>query len=142
MVYQSPEVVTHGNLDHVLRSFLPKDPAPCTEKDRRAVKLRGFIDRNAGQIGWSLDTLCRTLGLGISGAHAGRLFKRQFGIGVREYAAGRRLMKAAHLLRTTNTYIKIISANLGYRSTADFSRRFRQEFHSTPTNYRSQRFSA
>ncbi|MCI0724140.1 MAG: helix-turn-helix transcriptional regulator [Acidobacteria bacterium] len=142
MVYQSPEVVTHGNLDHVLRSFLRKDPAPCTEKDRRAVKLRGFIDRNDGQIGWSLDTLCRTLGLGISGAHAGRLFKRQFGIGVREYAAGRRLMKAAHLLRTTNTCIKIISANLGYRTTADFSRRFRQEFHSTPTNYRSRQFSA
>lgn len=138
MVYQSPEVVTHGNLDHVLRPFLPKDPAPCTEKDRRAVKLRGFIDRNDGQIGWSLDTVCQTLGLGISGAHAGRLFKRQFGVGVRGYAAGRRLMKAAHLLLTTNLCIKTISGNLGYRSTADFSRKFKQEFQLTPTDYRNQ----
>ncbi len=142
MVYQSPEVVTHGNLDHVLRSFLLKDRAPSIERDRRATKLRSFMDRNDGQIGWSLDTLCQTLGLGISGAHAGRLFKRQFGIGVREYAAGRRLIKAAHLLRTTNLCIKTISGNLGYRSTTDFSRKFRQEFQLTPTDYRKQRLTA
>jgi AraC-like DNA-binding protein len=142
MMYQAPEIVTHGNLERVLRSFLPEARTPAVETDRRACKLRSFIDRKDGQIGWSLDTSCQALGLGISGAHAGRLFKREYGIGVREYAAGRRLMKAAHLLRATNLCIKTISANLGYRSTADFTRRFRQEFQLTPTNYRNQRFTA
>lgn len=142
MLYQSPEIVLHSNSARLLRSFQPQALAPGAETDRRASKLRRFIDENDGQVGWSLAAVCQALRLGISGAHAGRLFKRQFGIGVREYAAGRRLMKAAHLLRATHTCIKVISANLGYRSTADFSRRFRQEFHSTPTDYRSQRFSA
>ena len=142
MMYQSPEVATHGKLDRVLRSFLPIDSAPSTEKDRRASKIRSFIDRNDGQIGLSLDALCRTLGLGISAAHAGRLFKRQFGIGIREYAAGRRLMKAAHLLRTTTLCVKTISGNLGYRSTSDFCRRFKREFRLTPTDCRKQRRTA
>lgn len=137
-MYQSPEVVTHS-MNRVLRFFMPKGPAPGVEKDHRADKLRSLIDRKDGQIGWSLDTLCQTLGLGISGAHAGRLFKHQFGIGIREYAAGRRLMKAVHLLRTTTLCVKTISGNLGYRSTADFSRRFKQEFQLSPTEYRKQR---
>jgi len=141
MMYQSPEVVTHS-LNRVLRFFMPKGPAPGVEKDLRADKLRSLIDRKDGQIGWSLGTLCQTLGLGISGAHAGRLFKRQFGIGIREYAAGRRLMKAAHLLLTTNLCVKTISGNLGYRSTADFSRKFKQEFQLTPTGYRNERLKA
>lgn len=140
-MYQSPEVITHS-LNRVQRFFMPKGPAPGIENDHRVAKLRSFIDKKEGQIGWSLDTLCQTLGLGISGAHAGRLFTRQFGFGIREYAAGRRLMKAAHLLRTTTLCVKTISGNLGYRSTADFSRRFKQEFQSTPTDYRKQKFTA
>ncbi len=142
MLYQSPEVISHSGSARVLRSFQPQPLAPTAETDRRAGKLRGFIDRNDGQVGWSLDTVCRTLGLGISGAHAGRLFKRQFGMGVRDYAAGRRLMKAAHLLRTTNLCVKTIAGNLGYRSTADFSRKFKQEFQLTPTDYRNQNCAA
>lgn len=142
MVYQSPEVVTHGNLHHLLRSFLPRHPTPAIEKDSRATKLRNFIDKSDGQAGLSLETLCGMLALGISGAHAGRLFKRQFGFGIREYTSGRRLIKAAHLLRTTNLCVKTISGNLGYRSTADFCRRFKQEFQMTPTKYRKQRPAA
>ncbi len=138
MLYQSPEVIAHSSSARLLRSFQAQPITSEPEPDRRASKLRRFIDGNDGQVGWSLDTVCQALGLGISGAHAGRLFKRQFGIGVREYASGRRLMKAAHLLCTTNLCIKTISGNLGYRSTADFSRKFKQEFHLTPTDYRDQ----
>lgn len=142
MMYQSPEVVTHLNLHHLLRSFLPRNLTPDIEKDPRATKLRNFIDKNDGQTGLGLETLCRMLALGISGAHAGRVFKRQFGIGIREYTAARRLIRAAHLLRATNLCVKTISGNLGYRSTADFSRRFKQEFQVTPTRYRKQRPAA
>lgn len=140
-MYQSPEVFAHS-MNRVLRFFMPKGRAPGADKDSRADKLRSLIDRKDGQVGWNLDTLCQLLSLGISGAHAGRLFKRQFGIGIREYAAGRRLIKAAHLLRTTTLCVKTISGNLGYRSTADFSRRFKQEFQLTPTDYRKQRRTA
>ncbi|MCI0626522.1 MAG: AraC family transcriptional regulator [Acidobacteria bacterium] len=142
MLYQSPEVIAHSNSARLLRSFQVQTITSEPEPDRRASKLRKFIDGNDGQVGWSLDTVCQALGLGISGEHAGRLFKRQFGIGVREYASGRRLMKAAHLLCTTNLCIKTISGNLGYRSTADFSRKFKQEFQLTPTDYRNQNCAA
>lgn len=141
MLYQSPEVIPHGGSARVLRSLHPQALIRAAETDRRASKLRRFIDGNDGQVGWCLDAVCQALGLGISGAHAGRLFKRQFGIGVRDYAAGRRLMKAAHLLRTTSLCVKTISGNLGYRSTADFCRKFKQEFHLTPTDYRNQGFA-
>jgi AraC-like DNA-binding protein len=137
MRYESPEIIPQSGLARVMRSFLPEAGTRTAPTDRRANKLRRFLDTKEGQVGWSLDTLCRTLGLGISAAYAGRLFKREFGIGVREYAAGRRLLKAAHLLRTTHLGIKTISGNLGYRSPADFTRRFRQEFGRTPSEYRN-----
>lgn len=140
MIYDAPEVVTHAILNDVLRSFLLEDSVPTVVRDGRTHRLRSFIDQKDGQIGWSLSVLCQMLGLGISGAHAGRLFKRQFGIGVRQYAAGRRLVKAAHLLRTTNLCVKTISANLGYRSTTDFCRKFKRAFQLTPTDYRRRGF--
>lgn len=142
MTYQTPEIVPHDSPVRVLQSLQPKGHIRALDADGRAYKLRRFIDANDGQVGWNLDTVCRALGLGISGTHAGRLFKRRFGIGVRDYAAGRRLIKAAHLLRTTNLCVKTISGNLGYQSTADFTRKFKQEFGVPPTRYRDQRFTA
>lgn len=140
-MYQSPEVIPHNGLARVLQSLQPEVLIRASDADRRACKLRRLIDANNGQVGWNLGAACRALGLGISGAHAGRLFKRQFGIGVRDYAAGKRLIKAAHLLLTTSLCVKTISGDLGYKSTADFTRKFKHEFGVSPTGYRDQRFA-
>ena len=95
-----------------------------------------FIDSHSGHVGWNLEEACRELRLDISSAYAARLFKRSTGLGVREYAKKKRLSAAADLLKTTDLSVKAIAAEFGYRSPPDFTRRFKDQFHLSPTRFR------
>jgi len=103
------------------------------------MKLLHFIDSNDGSIGWDLDHACRELRLDISGAYAARLFKRCTGLGVRQYAKKKRLLMAAERLTTTDIPIKAIAAEFGYRSLPHFTRRFKEQFRLSPTDFRKER---
>jgi len=82
--------------------------------------------------------ICRKLELGISADYATKLFKKDTGIGFREYGAHKRLMKAASQLAETNLSIKVIAADLGYNIPQAFSRRFKFQYQLRPTEYRRQ----
>ncbi len=111
--------------------------------DWRTERLRKFMDSHDGKLGRNVKTVVRDLKLDISGIHAGRLFKRDLGIGIREYAKRTRLVTAAVLLRVSPDSIKQIAARLGYRSVQDFTRVFRAMFNQSPTEFReAQRRSA
>jgi len=107
--------------------------------DWRIVKLLHFIDDHGGRVGWSLDRACRELRLEISGAYAAQLFKRCTGLGVREYAKKKRFLMAAERLKTTDLPIKVIAAEFGYQSLAHFTRRFKEQFRLSPTEFRKGR---
>jgi AraC-like DNA-binding protein len=100
--------------------------------DWRVSKLIDSIDSHSGGIDWSLEHLCRDLRFEVSPAYAAQLFKRDTGQGVREYAKRKRLTISAELLTTTNLPIKVIAAELGYKSAFHFSRLFKEEHHLTP----------
>jgi AraC-like DNA-binding protein len=127
MIYESPAIRCQGGLNAVRN-----------DGDQRIAKLRDFIDNHDGRIGWDLEHTCRELKLDISGAYAARLFKLSRGLGVREYAKNKRLLAAAELLRTTDLSVKAIAVEFGYRSPPDFTRRFKEQFHLSPTDYRKE----
>jgi AraC-like DNA-binding protein len=104
--------------------------------DQRVAKLMQFIDSHDGCVGWNLKQARTELKLDISAAYAARLFKRAVGFGFREYAKKKRLSAAADLLKTTDLAVKAIAAEFGYRSSPDFARGFKEQFHLSPTDFR------
>jgi len=136
--YESPSVRYQGGLDDLLHRLLLSFPLARNDEDPRVAKLTDFIDTHDGRLGWDLEHTCRNLKLDISGAYAARLFKLSKGVGVREYAKEKRLSAAADLLRTTNLSVKAISVDFGYLSPPDFTRRFREHFHLSPTGFRKR----
>ncbi len=136
MIYKSPALRYRGGLNDLLQLLLPSPPTAQVSVDQRIEKLTQFIDSRGGRIGWNLEQACRELKLDVSGAYAARLFKLSTGLGVREYAKKKRLCAAAELLLTTRLSVKVIAAEFGYRSSSDFIRRFRNQFHFSPTEFR------
>jgi AraC-like DNA-binding protein len=133
MIYQQPTMyVTSILLPPILTQACKLGPS----RDWRMKRLQKFFDSHDGQLGLNLKAIVHDLKLAISGKHAGRLFKQEMGIGVREYAKRNRLVTAAVLLRVCPDSIKEISARLGYRSVQDFTRAFRPVFNQTPTEFR------
>jgi AraC-like DNA-binding protein len=138
MNYESPAIRYLGDLNYLLHHPLPTFLVARKENDQRIAKLTDFIDSHDGRIGWDLERTCRELKLNISGAYAARLFKHSRGLGVREYAKRKRLLAAAEFLRTTDLSVKAIAIEFGYRSPADFTRRFKDQFHLSPTDFRKR----
>ncbi len=136
MIYAGPRVQCLGTIGTSLDQRLAGRAIRTDGTDWRVKKLEGFIDSHDGKIGWGLDQVCRELGLGISGSYAARLFKRQIGLGVREYAKRRRLRTAAQRLKTTAHAVKEIAGDLGYRSARVFERRFKEVLYLSPTEFR------
>jgi AraC family transposon Tn10 TetD transcriptional regulator len=104
--------------------------------DWRVRKILLFIDSHDGKIGPDMADICQELDLGISADYAVKLFKKQTGVGFREYGAHKRLLKAASQLAETSLSIKVIAADLGYNSPQDFSRRFKFQYRVKPSEYR------
>ena len=138
MVYESPAIQYQGGLNDLLHRLLPSPASARDDLDPRIAKLAKFFDSHDGRIGWDLEHICRELKLDISGAYAARLFKLSTGLGVREYAKKKRLSAAAEFLRATDLSVKAIAAEFGYRSPPDFTRRFKEQFHLSPTDFRKR----
>ena len=105
--------------------------------DWRIERILRFVDMHDGKLGWDLNELCVHLQLGITGPHAAKLFSRQTGIGIREYAKQRRLMLAAQQLQGTTDSVKQIALELGYRTPNDLRRQFKKRFCLNPTEFRT-----
>jgi AraC-like DNA-binding protein len=106
--------------------------------DSRVSRLKASIDSHTGAVGWNLENACRELKLDISSAYAARLFRRETGVGIREYAKQRRLLIAAGRLAATGLPIKRIATELGYRQASAFTRSFKKQYLLNPTRFRRQ----
>ncbi len=127
-----------SHIEHCVPKSVPAVPTnqALIQGDWRVERLQFFINSAHGKLGWTLDSICRDLDLGVSGSYGGRLFKRHTGLGVREYTKRRRLALAADRLENTTLSIKEIAADLGYKNQTDLSRQFRQLFRLNPKEYR------
>ena len=73
---------------------------------------------------------------GISASHCNRVFRQVFGISPRMYLSQQMLHEAKLLLDNPRMSINQISAILGYRDMAHFSRQFKRWYGKAPSEYR------
>lgn len=76
--------------------------------------------------------------VGLSRFHFSRAFKVTFGISPYKYLLKIRLDKATELLKNTNIAITDVALDVGFSTSSEFARAFRQEMNCTPREYRLQ----
>ena len=138
MKYEPPALQYQGALGELLGRLLPSPGKVRSAMDWRVRSLLLDIDSQTAIVEWNLQDACRRLKLDISAAHAARLFKHCTGLGVMGYEKKKRLLIAAERLRATECPVKTIAAECGYRKPGDFSRRFKEEYHLSPTTFRKK----
>lgn len=74
----------------------------------------------------------------VTPSHLSHQFKSETGLTLSQYIAQKRCEKAAELLQGTSLPIQDISAHVGYLDNNYFTKVFKDLYHMTPTNYRSQ----
>lgn len=110
------------NIDVLSR--LPQDTASL--QISRALRL---IEAEPGKA-WSVDRLARAVGMSRS-SFADK-FVRHMGKSPMEVVADYRMRAAAELLETTRLSVADVASRVGYNSEAALSRRFSQQFGTTP----------
>lgn len=97
-------------------------------------KVNQLVDDNLDKSTYSMDNLCRDLG--ISRSQLFRSVKEQKGVSPALYIRHRRLIVASQLLCATSLRIAEIANRVGMDSPQSFTKAFTQEFGSSPTDYR------
>jgi transcriptional regulator GlxA family with amidase domain len=136
MRYEQPIIQKAGTVDAFLNLFVQRTPSPPSRIDWRVKRIKDLVDRAPGEIRSSLDGVCKELGLPMSGRQARRLFKACMGTGIRTYIRNKKLAVAAEQLQATDAPVKAIAADVGYQSTRDFARSFKELFRLSPIEFR------
>ena len=76
--------------------------------------------------------------LEITPQHLSSVFKDEMGVNFTEYVNEKRLQLACRLLRTTKESVQEIAAAVGYNSVQYFTRKFKEAYNVTPTQYREE----
>jgi transcriptional regulator GlxA family with amidase domain len=136
VAYERPDIDVLKGIRVFFDLVLPKKVDLPADMDWRAKKIKEFIDSHPVQGGRNVDDVCKELGLSMSGRQARRLFRVSTGVGIRDYARNRRLAVAVEQLEATDVPVKAIAADLGYHSTREFRRRFKEFFGLSPMEFR------
>jgi TolB-like protein/AraC-like DNA-binding protein/Tfp pilus assembly protein PilF len=99
-------------------------------------KLNQLIDDNLDNPLFTVDTICQVLGVSRSQLH--RTVKEQTDLSISLYVRMRRLLKAKHLLLTTDLRITEIGDIVGITNPQNFSTYFIREFKVSPSEFRKR----
>ena len=102
---------------------------------RRLLRARDAMDRSCAA---PLDVPALARIALTSEAHFIRTFKQTFGETPHRYLQRRRVERAMHLLRTTDTNVTEICLEVGFTSLGTFSRTFTDIVGESPTAYRAR----
>ena len=94
-------------------------------KDPRLLDIFAFIKNN---IGGDLSNKILANVANVSEDYVGQYFKMLTGINPQDYIEYQRMESAVNLLRTSKKSIRVIGAEVGYKDTAYFCRRFKMMF--------------
>lgn len=97
-------------------------------------RLNKIIEENFNNSGFSVDDICRNLG--VSRSQLYRIIKQQTQLSTSLYIRQRKLIKAKELLVSTEMQIAEIAYFSGIDSPQNFSKYFTHEFGLSPTEYR------
>lgn len=102
--------------------------------EERMQSILAFIDGNYERPEMSLALVAETFDM--TSSYLSRTFKSATGENFIDYLTGKRLEKAAFLLRNTKYNISRIVEMVGYSDTASFTRKFTRHYNLSPGNYR------
>ncbi len=136
ITYERPGVQLLDNSDSFVRRVIREKLSSSLDADWRAEKLKEFIDSHSAGDRWSIEKVCKELGLPTSVRQARRLYKALVGMSFRKYAKNKRLAFAARQLEATEEPVKVIALEIGYRRTAEFTRSFKELFRLSPLEFR------
>ncbi len=102
-------------------------------RNRSLLRARDAMDRDYAA---PLDVSAVAAIAGVSPAHFTRTFREVFGETPHRYLQRRRVERAMHLLRATDTSVTDICFDVGFGSLGTFSRTFKDIVGSSPSEYR------
>lgn len=109
---------------------------PMPRAQTLAEGIRDAIERDYGNC-----ALCATAiadRLGVTSAHAGRVFKQHTGMSIPEYINQVRLSKAALWLENSDLTVSEIMLRVGYMNESYFFKLFKARYGVTPRNYKGK----
>ncbi|OIN60489.1 helix-turn-helix domain-containing protein [Arsenicibacter rosenii] len=99
-------------------------------------RLNQLIEQHLTNQDYSIDALCQELG--VSRSFLFRLVKEQTGMSIARHIRQQRLIKARHLLGTTDLRVSDIAFQVGFDRLQTLSKHFTEAFGLSPSEYRSQ----
>ena len=102
-------------------------------------EIQGLVDHIESHLAEEINVLGLAKSLKISPWHFQRLFKSLVGDSLGSYIRGRRLSRAAQLLRDSNSSIIDIALEVGFNSHEAFSRSFKTQYEVTPKEFRNSK---
>lgn len=104
------------------------------QRNRSLLRARDEMDRRYAE---PLDVQALAAVAGVSAAHFSRTFREVFGETPHRYLQRRRVERAMHLLRATDTSVTDVCFDVGFGSLGTFSRTFRDIVGQSPSEYRN-----
>ncbi|WP_248403478.1 helix-turn-helix domain-containing protein [Butyrivibrio fibrisolvens] len=104
--------------------------------DKYSPSIQRVIEYISLHLGDHISNEDLTSAASMSVSHLARLFKKETGMTMTEYAASMRCKKAANLLKKTTLPIQEISSYVGYSDNNYFVKVFRKNYGMTPTEFR------
>jgi len=127
---------TIGLTVELLASFIETYPSTAQlQEDASFKSLISFIDNNFYRKDMDLELLTRATGYSRSTLY--ERFHKEMNCTPGEYIRRRRMMRARHMLYTTDLPIRLIAASVGYEDPLYFSRIFHGEMGYSPSRHRA-----
>lgn len=117
------------------RSDLFTDILPQTESKRRIHRIISYIHKHYSQ---KLSVHTLSMVAGISESECYRLFQKTLKITPTDYILNHRLQLGALRLVESDTSILQLTYELGFGSPSYFSKKFKEQYHMTPREFRQQ----
>lgn len=99
-------------------------------------KMTDYLKEHYADIDFSVNSMAEKFK--ISSAYLSHIFKEKVGFNISNYIWNLRINKAKQLLEETDIPIKQIIIQIGFYSPSSFTRKFKEKFNMTPSEYRQQ----
>ncbi|MDV2080514.1 AraC family transcriptional regulator [Marinobacter xestospongiae] len=117
----------------LLLQLMQERQQPVLAVDHRIAAAQAYLDDHFQQP-LVLSQLAAVAHLSVR--QLTELFRRQLGLSPQQYLVEKRMQQAWQLLETTSQPIQAVAEQVGYRSQAAFSDRFRRHFGQSPSHFR------
>ncbi len=118
------------------RIFPTLSPSSVAPSSNLVVKACDYIGENLSDYNLSLPLICEAVGCSVQ--HLSRLFRAEMDTTINEYVHTQRINRSIQLLENPSLSIAQIASQVGYSSLDTFSRNFRRQTGTTPSEYRNR----